>query len=373
MARNPLPSHEEAHYDPISRQQMTEETGEPIMPNATSEGIDTAGATTQEPQEAKIFVKDLQEKQVFTSVFLARDKALLTGKNGKAYISLFLVDNSGSLDARIWDNVDSVNELFQTGDIIRVKAQVQIFQNRRQAVIHRLERVSAEDYRMEDFTNTSRREPDEMMAELIKLAEALENPNIRQLTLDVLHDPEVRKRMLVAPAAKTIHHAYIGGLLEHVLSICGIMKALHAHYRLQNVDIKLDYLIFGAIFHDIGKIWELDVTGGISYTDRGKLIGHMVMAVELIEKKASRILGFPEPLKDLLKHIVLSHHGRLEYGSPKTPMFLEAFMVAAIDDLDSKINTIDGFVKSERQATVSPDEKWSKFNQLFERYFMIQY
>lgn len=320
----------------------------------------------------KIFVKDLVEKQGFHSLFLARDKAVLTGKNGKNYISLFLTDSTGSVDARIWENVDTLIDSFQSGDIVRVKGQVQIFQNRRQVVVHRLEKALPDEYRMEDFVSTSRRPPEQMMAELGLIADSIKHPAIRQLTLDTLNDPDIRKRLLMAPAAKSIHHAYVGGLLEHVVSICGIMKLLHAHYQLQQVELNLDFLLFGAIFHDIGKIWELDVEGGITYTDHGKLIGHMVMAVELVERKASRILGFPEELKVLLKHIILSHHGKLEYGSPKTPLFLEAFLVAAIDDLDSKINTISMFIQAERDAVGSSGEKWSKFNPLFERYFLLK-
>lgn len=320
-------------------------------------------------ESRKIFVRDLQDKQALHSIFLARDKALLTGKNGKSYISLCLADSSGAVDARIWDNVDLLNEAFASGDIIHVKGQVQLFQNRKQVIIHRLERARPEEYRMGDFVSSSRRDPEEMLHELIRLAEGMDDVNIRQLTLGVLRDPEIRDRLLIAPAAKSIHHAYRGGLLEHILSICGLMKMFAAHYQAQNVPLKTDLLLFGAIFHDIGKIWELDVGGGISYTDKGQLLGHMVMAVELVERKASRILGFPEETKGLLKHIILSHHGKLEYGSPKLPMFLEAFLVAAIDDLDSKINTISAFVESERAS----GDKWSKFNPLFERYFLLRY
>ncbi|MEK7355504.1 MAG: HD domain-containing protein [Bdellovibrionota bacterium] len=320
---------------------------------------------------AKIFVRDLQDKQTFNSHFLVRDKAVLTGKNGKTYISVTLADASGAVDARIWDNVESLGELFQSGDVIRVKGQIQLFQNRRQAIVHRLEKAVSGEYEMKDFLSTATRAPEDMMAELTQVAESIEDRSIRQLVLDVFTDPEVRPRLLRAPAAKTIHHAYVGGLLEHVLSICGIMKSLHAHYRAQGVEMKLDLLLFGAIFHDIGKIWELDASEGvgITYTDKGRLLGHMILAVELVEKKASRILGFPEETKDLLKHIILAHHGRLEYGSPKVPMFLEAFVVAAIDDLDSKINTIATFLKSERD---SQGEKWSRFNQLFERHFLLK-
>ncbi|RYZ75905.1 MAG: HD domain-containing protein [Proteobacteria bacterium] len=327
-----------------------------------------AQATT--PNSApKTFVRDLQDKQTFNACFLAKDKTMLTGKNGKQYISVYLADSSGQVDARIWDNVDIIAEAFQSGDVVRVKGQVQIFQSRKQVVVHKLERALPEEYQMKDLVSAARRSADEMMAELLLLVQDFEDPSIRQLVSDCLNDSEIRPKLLRAPAAKSIHHAYSGGLLEHVLSICGLMKSLHAHYRLQDVNMKLDYLLFGAIFHDIGKIWELDPEGGITYTDKGKLLGHMIMAVELVEKKASRIFGFPEETKDHLKHIILSHHGRLDYGSPKVPQFLEAFLVAAIDDLDSKINTISMFIKSEREAG---GDKWSRFNQLFERYFLLQ-
>lgn len=328
--------------------------------------VSTASTPTPTP---KIFVRDLQDKQIFQSFFLARDRNLLTGKNGKPYLTVNLVDQTGSVDARIWDNVEQTADGFQAGDVVRVKGQVQIFQGRKQVVVHKLERATAGEFEMPDLVGKAKREPEEMIAELIEIANSMTDASIRQLTLECLNDPDIRPRLLKAPAAKTIHHAYQGGLIEHVLSICGIMKMMHAHYAAQNVEMKLDYLLFGAIFHDIGKIWELDPDGGITYTDKGQLLGHMSMAVELVEKKASRIFGFPEDTKDHLKHIILSHHGRLEYGSPKLPMFLEAFLVAAIDDLDSKMNTISNFVKSERDAG---GEKWSRYNPLFERYFLLR-
>ena len=337
--------------------------------NKTSSDLAKGASSAGVPAlNEKIFVRELQDKQIFHSIFLVRDKALLNGKNGKAYISLFLVDNTGSIDARLWDNVDSALPLFENGDLVRVKGQVQLFQNRKQVIVHKVERAEAKDYKMSDYVSTASRSSEEMMVELLKIASEMQDQNLRQLTCDVLSDPDIRARMLLAPAAKTIHHAYVGGLLEHILSICGWMKFLVAHYKAQQVQLRMDLLIFGAIFHDIGKIWELEVANGITYTDKGKLLGHMIMAIELVERKAARILGFPEELKDLLKHIILSHHGRLEYGSPKTPVFLEAFIVAAIDDLDSKINTVSRFIESERAS----GDKWSKFNPMFERYFHLK-
>lgn len=333
-----------------------------MQPQSIDSAPSSAAAAT------KSFVRDMKDKDQVSSIFLVREKTALVGKNGKPYLSLSLGDSSGAVDARIWDNVEQQSELFQNGDVVRVKGVVQLFQGRRQFIVHRIEKAMAGEYQMQELMTSSQRNPEEMMAELITVAELIEDVQIRQLTLDVLNDTDVRSRMLQAPAAKSIHHAYAGGLLEHILSICGLMRFLFSHYRAQGVELKLDYLLFGAIFHDIGKVWELEVSGGISYSDRGRLLGHMALANELIDRKAARILGFSEEKKDLLKHIVLSHHGRLEYGSPKTPMFLEAFMVAAIDDFDSKMNSIDMFLRAER----STGEKWSRYSQLFERHFLLR-
>ncbi len=178
-----------------------------------------------------------------------------------------------------------------------------------------------------------------------------------------MEDPEIKPDLLRSPAAKSIHHATQGGLLEHILSICKIMEFLAGHYTF----LSRDLLIFGAIFHDIGKVWELKLDQGIQYTDRGKLIGHMELACELIDRKSQKILGFTDELRDLCKHIVLSHHGKLEYGSPKRPKFLEALVVAMVDDLDSKVNTVKKFIDSERDS----GQRWSSFNDLFERYFIL--
>ena len=330
----------------------------------------TGGIAANSNMPNKIFVEQLQDRQNFQSYFLAKEKNLSTGRNGKAFVSVYLSDRSGAIDARIWDNAEAVAHTFESGDVVWIKGVVQIFQGRKQVVVHKLDKVDSHLVEMQDLLSTAQHSPEEMYQQLKQIAEGMQDKNIRQLTLDVISDPEVREKLLPAPAAKTIHHAYVGGLLEHVLSICGLMKALHGHYALQKVELKLDLLLFGAIFHDIGKIWELQVHDSISYSDKGKLLGHMMMAVELVERKTARISGFPDDLKDLLKHIILSHHGKLEYGSPKTPMFLEAFIVAAIDDLDSKINSIDQFVKSERMTS---QERWSRFNPLYERYFLLRY
>jgi 3'-5' exoribonuclease len=183
------------------------------------------------------------------------------------------------------------------------------------------------------------------------------------LVLDTLEDPEIQSKYVRCPAARTIHHNWVGGLLEHTLSICKIMMFLGSHYE----DLDLDLLLVGAVFHDIGKIWELSYDSNITYTDVGKLVGHLVLGSELIERKAQNIKGFPEELKNICKHLVLSHHGKYEYGSPKRPKVLEALIVSYIDELDSKIAALQAFLGSESNR----GEAWTGYNSVFDRHFFM--
>lgn len=308
-------------------------------------------------------VRSLQDKDTVDSLFLVKEKNVNVGKNGRPFMSLVLGDATGSIDGRLWDRVDELSKEFDAGDVIHVKGQVQIFQSRKQLILHRLEKVEPGSVQIEDFMPSSGKNPEDLFAQLLVIVRSMKNDHLRQLTMDVIEDPEIKPLFMTAPAAKTIHHAWRGGLLEHVLSICKILDFLAIHYA----NVNRDLLIFGGIFHDIGKIWELSYQAALGYTDKGRLLGHMLLACELVEKKASRILGFNEELKDLCKHIILSHHGRLEYGSPKRPKFLEAALVAMVDDLDSKMNTIQVFLEGERNV----GEKWSRYNDLFDRYFLL--
>lgn len=297
--------------------------------------------------------------------FLVKDKVKGMGKNGKPFLSLLIGDKSGHVDARIWDRVDDISELFNAGDIIVVKGQVQVYAGRKQIIIHKLEIPDTAKFNKEDFVIEGKKvDAFACYAEIISIVNELKSPPIKQILLDSLLDDEIKNKLLKSAAAKTIHHAWSGGLVEHIVSICKLMKTMAAHYNF----LSLDLLIFGAIFHDLGKIWELEIENDfIQYTSKGRLLGHMQLACELIDKKSARILGFPEDLKDILKHIVLSHHGRLDYGSPKRPKFAEALVVAMIDDLDSKINTVQTFLENERET----GESWSRYNENFERYFLL--
>ena len=308
-------------------------------------------------------VQSLKDKENVDSLFLVKEKTVAIGKNGRPFMGLQLGDSTGTIDARLWDRVDELSREFEIGDVLKVKGQVQLFQNRKQLIVHTLERVDSSTVNFEEFIPKASRNTEDMLAELTQMVRTMRNDNLRQLILDTLEDPEIRPKILRAPAAKSIHHAWVGGLLEHILSICKIMDFMGTHYPFLNRDL----LLFGAIFHDIGKVWELSYDNGISYTDKGRLIGHMQIACELIDKKSSRILGFDDELRDICKHIILSHHGRLEYGSPKRPKFLEAMVVAMIDDFDSKVATVKTLIDGEKGS----GEKWSRYNELFDRYFLL--
>ncbi len=312
-------------------------------------------------------IRSLADKEAIVDrAFLVKDKVKGMGKNGRTFLSLLIGDKTGHIDARVWDRVDEMADTFEIGDIILVKGQVQLYLNRKQIIVHKVEKPDPSSFNKEDYSIEDKKiDAHALYSELIQIVQTIEAPPIRQLILDSLQDEEVKALILKAPAAKTIHHAHRGGLLEHVVSICKLMKAMATHYQFMNLDL----LLFGAIFHDLGKVWELDIQREqIQYSHKGRLLGHMQLACELIDKKAQRILGFPEDLREIMKHIVLSHHGKLEYGSPVRPYFMEAMMVAMIDDLDSKVDTVQNFIESERQT----GESWSRYNDNFDRYFYLE-
>jgi len=289
------------------------------------------------------------------------------GKNGRSFLSLLVGDKSGQIDCRIWDNVQDLNAIFEIGDFVKIKGAVQVYNQKKQIIIHKLENVNNLSLNKDEFVIEQKQiDSQSLFSELHQYIQKIESPSIKQLCLDCVTDDEIKKLILIIPAAKTIHHAYRGGLISHIISICKLMDFVGSHYP----DLNKDLLFFGAIFHDLGKVWELEINTNnqVSYTQKGQLLGHMYLSCELIEKKSQKILGFPDDLRILLKHIILGHHGKIEYGSPKLPMFPEALIVAMIDDFDSKIDQVMSFVKSERQS----GESWSRYHENLERYFYIE-
>lgn len=292
------------------------------------------------------YIADLQPSQLITGTFLVQSKDVRQKKSGEPYLSLILGDRTGDIDAKMWDNVEKILDAFERDDFVRVKGMPQIYQNRLQFTIHTLLPVAAQEVDPADFFPASRRDAEEMFGELNATIAAIGNPHLRALLEAIAGDEEIAKKFKRAPAAKTIHHAWLGGLLEHVLSLCQLVKLVAPHYP----HLDQDLVMTGAILHDIGKIEELTYDRTFGYSDPGQLLGHIVIGSRLIDEKARQVPGFPPRLKMLLDHLILSHHGELEYGSPKVPLLGEALLLHHLDNLDSKIECMRSAVEKDKLA-----------------------
>jgi 3'-5' exoribonuclease len=246
----------------------------------------------------------------------------------------------------MFDNVAEVLDAFDRDDFIQVKGLVQIFHNRPQLTIHKLRLMAESEVDFADYFPASKRDPEEMWRELRGIVDGISNPHLQALLNAVLADEDVVRRYKRAPAAKTIHHAFLGGLIEHVLSLCTLAKLTAGHYA----GIDLDLLLTGAVLHDIGKIYELNYERGFSYSTEGQLIGHISIAMRMVGEKLHGLPDFPLLLRSLVEHLILSHHGKLEYGSPKTPQFPEAMLLHYLDDMDSKMESMRALIENDRQV-----------------------
>jgi 3'-5' exoribonuclease len=292
------------------------------------------------------YIKELEPNKIVSTFFLVQNKEIRQKKTGEPYLSLSLSDRTGELDAKMWDNVVEVMETFERDDFVKVKGLIQIFHNRPQMTIHKMRRVEDHEVEFADYFPASERNPDEMIAALRGIVAGMKNAHLRGLLNAVLDDPEIARRYKIAPAAKQIHHAYLGGLIEHVLSLCGMAALAASHYR----SIDLDLLLTGVVLHDLGKIYELSYERGFSYSTEGQLLGHIIIAMRIVAEKLAAMPDFPPRLRTLVEHMILSHHGRLEFGSPKLPQFPEAMLLHYLDDLDSKMECMRQMVDRDRQV-----------------------
>ncbi|HZT28676.1 MAG TPA: HD domain-containing protein [Bryobacteraceae bacterium] len=292
------------------------------------------------------YVSELEPNRVITSNFLVHSKEIRQKKSGELYLSLLLGDRTGELDAKMWDNVGEVVEAFERDDFVRVKGLIQIFHNRPQLTIHKMRRLDDSEVDFADYFPASQRDPEEMWKELRGVIDRIQNPHLRALLNALMDDEEIGRRYRAAPAAKQIHHAFLGGLIEHVLSVCVLAGMAAKHYR----SIDGDLLLAGVILHDIGKIYELSYDRGFGYTAEGQLLGHMMIALRLVGEKLRGLPDFPPQLRTLVEHMIISHHGQLEFGSPKVPLFPEALLLHYLDDLDSKMECMRALVENDRQV-----------------------
>jgi 3'-5' exoribonuclease len=292
------------------------------------------------------FVRELKPDEISTAIFLVQSKEVRQKRTGEPYLSLLLSDRSGEIDCKMWDNVAEIVHTFESDDFVKVKGIMQLYNNRPQFTIHKLRRVEEHEIDFRDFFPASLQDPDAMWCELRGIVSNLDNEHIRGFLNAFLDDPEIASRYRVAPAAKSIHHAFRGGLLEHVVSLLKLAKLVGGHYA----SIDLNLLVAGVVLHDIGKIHELSYERGFSYSPEGQLIGHIAIAIRMIAEKLRAFPQFPVELRNLIEHMVLSHHGQLEFGSPKLPIFPEALLLHYLDDMDSKMECMRVLMDKDPQA-----------------------
>jgi len=280
------------------------------------------------------FINELPQAGEVTLLAVVLEKDLRPKRNGGFFLALRFADRSGELDGKVWENPEIVSQSFERNDVVKVRGAVEVYNDKPQLIVSRIRRCDSKEYNAADFYSSSARDPDEMFGELRGFVTMVQNEALRELLDLIVSDPGIGSRLKSAPAALKIHHAYRGGLLEHILSLCNLAVALCPHYP----GLNLDLLIAGAILHDLGKVETLELTGiRFAYTMRGQLIEHVTLGLEILEHHASRVPEFPIQLKTILQHLLVSHHGDLDKGALRRPMFPEALALSLLDLMDARL------------------------------------
>ncbi len=302
------------------------------------------------------FLKEYKTKDQVNDLFMVKYLSVMESRDGKNYLNVILADQSGDLEARKWNGAKLVAEKISRGDFVKVSGKVNNFQNRLQIIIAEIELFEG-DVDRADFVPKAATAPDKMFEELLALVGELNDVYIKDLLESVLFEPELQRRLKIWYAGKSIHHCYESGLLEHILSCAQLAFSLSEHYK-----VNRNYVVAGAVLHDLCKIYELTEGPLVEYTEEGKLVGHLVKALELLDHHCGKIKGFPYQTKIHLKHILLSHHGEYEFGSPKVPQTSEAFLVHLIDLMDSKMNSLEIIKKNDNSTG-----RWSGYIKFIDR------
>lgn len=284
----------------------------------------------------------MSPKDVINTTFMVKYIALRESRDGKHYLNIVLADSTGEIEARKWHGVEKIAEEVKVSDIVFVEGKVNQFQGRLQLIVNTINAVHPNEIVESDYIICADNPPDKMFEELLVIVDGLSDVYIKELLQSILSDVEIKRRLKLWPAGKTIHHPYKSGLLEHLLSCAKMATDLCPHY-----DVNPNYVIAGSILHDLCKIYELSDGPVVEYTEEGKLIGHLFKAAELIDRFGVRIKNFPHHIKVHLKHIVLSHHGSHEFGSSTLPQTAEALLVHHIDLLDSKMNSFKTVISND--------------------------
>jgi 3'-5' exoribonuclease len=308
----------------------------------------------------KTFVNSIDAGQAIDDVFVARDKQIAFKKDGDPYLTLSLVDRSGEIKAVAWDNVEAISKSFVAGDYVKIKGNATEYRGALQLVVQHLNRLDSDKIDARDFLPTTERDVDQMLDRLIQISQTVKHEHLSRLLSAFFEDEAFVDSFKTAPAAKKMHHAYLGGLLEHTLSIALLVQAIADHYK----GIDEDLLLTGGILHDIGKVQEFSYETHIDYSDAGRLLHHIVIGVEMLERKIASINDFPEDIALVLKHMIVSHHGTRDFGSPEPPKTLEAVILHYLDQLDAKFTAVRTFMDAE-----DPEAAWTSYHRVLDRFF----
>jgi len=288
-----------------------------------------------------IFIENLKAGMQVESIFLVAEKELRQKKGGTGeYLYMILKDKTGSVTTFMWDNFEKIHKSIEPGILIKARGNVQVYQNKLQLVLQNME-IYSEEAEISDFLPSTKENIELLYKKVMEAIDTLKSKELKILLKNIFTNPEYKPLILKAPAAKTYHHACIGGLLEHIVSLIGLCENVLKHYYLER-----DILISGILLHDIGKIWEFNSSGFFDYTKQGKMLGHIIMGVQLLEKETNKIDGFPKDLKEHLTHLIISHHGELEFGSPKRPKTKEALLLHFLDLIDSQLKGFDEIIEA---------------------------
>ena len=306
-----------------------------------------------------LWIKDIKENAKIEGNYLVKSKSIGQTRQGKPFLTITLGDKTGTIEAKVWDKVEEISAQFKEGTIVTIAGQANSYRNQVQIQIHELKQdKSPVDPAI--FQESSPKDIPHMLSDLKTLANQIQNMHLRTLIDSFMADHHFVTQFKKAPAAKHFHHSYLGGLLENTLSVSQMAVRVSEHYP----ELDCDLLLSGAILHDIGKIEEFTFEPTIEYSNKGRLLGHIVLGVVMLEEKLKPLKDFPSELALRLKHLILSHHGEFDFGSPKRPKFLEAFALHLIDDMDAKIHGLSRLLKDDRQ-----EGSWTVFNKLLQRYF----
>ncbi len=303
------------------------------------------------------YINEFREGENISGIYLCKRKQVMKTKAGKTYYSLTLQDKTGTVDGKVWDLTSAI-EHFEDLNYIQIEAQITLFNNALQVNVRRA-RVAAEgEYDVTDYMPVTKKNVDEMYKRLLEMVDSVAEPHLNALLKSFfVEDKTIVEEFKKHSAAKAIHHAFVGGLLEHSLSVAELCEFMAGKYPIINHDL----LITAALLHDIGKLKEISSFPENDYTDEGQLLGHIVMGAVMISERMDKIEGFPKKLGDELKHCILAHHGELEFGSPKKPALIEALALAHADNLDAKLESFTETIDNKNEQ-----KGWLGFNKMFD-------